>query len=113
MLEFDDAESLLAVNREATTISIEDPGSIPHKPRRVAREKEDDHSLIGDTDSDQTEVIKINTLVISATHLHMIRHLTVSHLISVANHLLACSSLQVRRKVPPFGLLSITKLFLM
>ncbi|XP_023671690.2 protein YIPF1 [Paramormyrops kingsleyae] len=55
--EFDDAESLLAVNREATTISIEDPGSKSHKPRRVAREKDDDHSLIGDTDSDKTELL--------------------------------------------------------
>ncbi|XP_061099506.1 protein YIPF1 [Conger conger] len=56
--EFDDAENLLAANRDATTISIGDPSGNPKKQRRVAgaTTREDD-DLLGNDDSDKTELL--------------------------------------------------------
>ncbi|KAJ8406288.1 hypothetical protein AAFF_G00305190 [Aldrovandia affinis] len=57
--EFDDAENLLAANRDATTISIGDPSSNPKKQRRVpgATPREEDDDLLGNDDSDKTELL--------------------------------------------------------
>ncbi|MBN3313302.1 YIPF1 protein, partial [Atractosteus spatula] len=56
--EFDDAENLLAANRDATTISIGDPNDKPSNQRRSAgkspRQEED---LLGNEDSDKTELL--------------------------------------------------------
>uniref|UniRef100_W5M5M0 Protein YIPF n=1 Tax=Lepisosteus oculatus TaxID=7918 RepID=W5M5M0_LEPOC len=56
--EFEDAENLLAANRDATTISIGDPNDKPSNQRRSAgktpRQEED---LLGNEDSDKTELL--------------------------------------------------------
>lgn len=56
--EFGDVVTSLAANPDATTISIEDPGEIPkHQPgpsRGSGREEDDE--LLGNDDSDKTEV---------------------------------------------------------
>ncbi|XP_018608802.1 protein YIPF1 [Scleropages formosus] len=57
-----DAENLnllAASSREATAISIENPNNKPKKQRRVtgATQKEDDDDLLGNGDSDKTELL--------------------------------------------------------
>lgn len=56
--EFGDVVTPLAANPDATTINIEDPGEIPkHQPglsRGSGREEDDE--LLGNDDSDKTEV---------------------------------------------------------
>lgn len=56
--EFGDAPTCLAANPEDTTISIEDPGETPKHlpgPARGSGREEDDE-LLGNDDSDKTEV---------------------------------------------------------
>ncbi|XP_036410335.1 protein YIPF1 [Megalops cyprinoides] len=57
--EFDDAENLLAANRDAVTVSIGDPSSNPQKQRRVtgATQRGEDDDLLGNDDSDKTELL--------------------------------------------------------
>lgn len=57
--EFDDATNLLAANPDATTVSIGDPDeAVGAQQGRRSREEEDD--LLGNEDSDKTEVKKIS-----------------------------------------------------
>ncbi|XP_066547773.1 protein YIPF1 [Amia ocellicauda] len=57
--EFEDAENLLAANRDATTISIGDPNDKPRKQRRTVgtASREEDDDLLGNDDSDKTELL--------------------------------------------------------
>ncbi|MGH0124845.1 UNVERIFIED_CONTAM: hypothetical protein FKN15_036406 [Acipenser sinensis] len=57
--EFDDAENLLVANRDATTISIGDPNEKPTNQRRSLGNstREEDDDLLGNADSDKTEVL--------------------------------------------------------
>lgn len=56
--EFDDGATLLAANPDATTINIEDPSvSFKHQPRAPGSlGREEDEELLGNNDSDETEV---------------------------------------------------------
>ncbi|XP_039591506.1 protein YIPF1 [Polypterus senegalus] len=57
--EFDDAENLLAVNRDATTISIGDSHENSKKQRKSFRNvpKDEDDDLLGNEESDKTELL--------------------------------------------------------
>lgn len=56
--EFGDGATLLAANPDATTINIEDPSvSFKHQPRPPGSlGREEDEELLGNNDSDETEV---------------------------------------------------------
>lgn len=56
--EFGDGATLLAANPDATTINIEDPSvSFSHQPRPPGSlGREEDEELLGNNDSDETEV---------------------------------------------------------
>nr|XP_009938077.1 PREDICTED: protein YIPF1 [Opisthocomus hoazin] len=59
LAEFDDAANLLAANRDATTISIDEPGEIPKNKHGRLQEpgREEDDELLGTDDSDKTELL--------------------------------------------------------
>ncbi|XP_056388126.1 protein YIPF1 [Hyla sarda] len=54
--EFDDATNLLAANPDATTVSIGDPDE-PAGPQQGHRPKEEEDDLLGNEDSDKTELL--------------------------------------------------------
>ncbi|XP_078526542.1 protein YIPF1 [Lissotriton helveticus] len=57
--EFDAAANLLAINPDATTISIDDPSEKPKSQRRVPRDtrRDEDDDLLGNDVSDKTELL--------------------------------------------------------
>lgn len=56
--EFGDGATLLAANPDATTINIDDPDetSKPQPRPRGSSGREEDEELLGNNDSDETEV---------------------------------------------------------
>lgn len=74
--EFADSATSLAANPDATTISIEDTGETPkHQsgPSRGSGREEDDE-LLGNDDSDKTELLAGQKKSSPSGHLSTIKH---------------------------------------